>query len=69
MSKIYKRTSFSFSNEKFMLGCLEDKHFLNLSAGLREENNTNISSTEDRLQTMRAIFESIILKIAHKNIN
>ena len=25
-----KRPLFSFSNEKFMLGCLEDKYFLHL---------------------------------------
>ena len=30
MSKKDKQSSFSFSNEKFMLGCLEDKYFLNL---------------------------------------
>ena len=29
MSKKDKRPSFSFSNENFMLGCFEDKYFLN----------------------------------------
>ena len=32
MAKKDKRLSFSFSNEKFMLGCLGDKYFLNFSA-------------------------------------
>ena len=31
---------FSFSNEKFILGYLEDKYFLNFFPWLREENNT-----------------------------
>ena len=38
MSKKDKRPSFSFSNEKLMLGCLEEKYFLDFSAWLREEN-------------------------------
>ena len=45
MSKKDEQPAISFSNEKFMLGSLEDKYFLNYSAGLREEKNTNISST------------------------
>ena len=45
MSKKDKRPSFSFSNEKFMLGFLKVEHFLNFSALSREGNNANISST------------------------
>ena len=45
MSKKDKRSSFSCSKQKFMLGYLEDKYFLNFSARSREENNTNVSST------------------------
>ena len=39
-----KRPSSSFSIENFMLGCLDDKYFLNLSALSGEENGTNMSS-------------------------
>ena len=35
----------SFSIEKFMLACVDDKYCWNLSAWLREENSANISST------------------------
>ena len=38
-----KRPSSSFSIENFMLGCLDDKYSLNLSAWSGEENSTNIS--------------------------
>ena len=31
MSKKDKQLSFSFSNENIMLGCLEDKYYLNFS--------------------------------------
>ena len=33
----------SYSVENVMLGCLDDKHSLNLSAWSGEENSTNIS--------------------------
>ena len=65
MSKKDKQPSFSFSNEKFMLGCFKDKYILNFSAWSSEESNTNMSSTY-QLQTMRAIFEPFIFKTSHK---
>ena len=37
--------SFSLSVEKLMLGCLDDKYSLNLTAWSREGNSTNMSST------------------------
>ena len=51
-----------------MLGCLEDKYFLNFSAWSREENNTNIiniPSIEDRLwgQSLSHLFPKLHLKI------
>ena len=45
MSKKGKQSSFSFSIEKLMLGCLDDKYSLNLSAWSGEENSANMSST------------------------
>ena len=41
-SKKGKQLSSSFSIENFMLGCLEDKYSLNLSAWSGEENSTNV---------------------------
>ena len=40
-----KQSSFSFSIEKFLLGCLDGKYSLNLSAWSGEENSANMSST------------------------
>ena len=67
-----KRPSLSYSNEKFMLGCLDDKYSLNVSVWSREENHItaiNIPSIEYRLQTTTAIFELFIFTIAHKNVS
>ena len=71
MSKKDKPQLLSFSNEKFMLGCLEDKYFLNFCLIERRKQYKyiiNIPSVGDRLQTMRAIFEPFFFKTAHKNI-
>ena len=43
-SKEGKQQSFSFSIKKIMLGCLDGKYSLNLSAWSREENSANMSS-------------------------
>ena len=43
-SKEGKQQSFSFSIKKFMLGGLDGKFSLNLSAWSREENSANMSS-------------------------
>ena len=44
-SKECKHPSFSFSIEKFMFWCLDDKHVLNLYAWSREEKSANMSLT------------------------
>ena len=44
ISKKGKQPSSSFSIESFMLGCLDDKYSLKLSAWSEEENSTNMSS-------------------------
>ena len=73
MAKKDKRPSFSFANEKFMLECLEEKCLFKLfcliEKGKQYKYIINIPSIEDRLQTMRAIFEPFIFKTAHKNIS
>ena len=67
MSKKGKRLSFSFSNEKFMLGCF--KLFCKIERGKQYKYVINIPSTKDRLQTKRAIFEPFIFKTSHKNVS
>ena len=57
MSKKDKGASFSFTNEKFMLGCLDDKYFLNFSAWPKEDNQGVI----------QGVFEIINRFWAHKN--
>ena len=73
MSKKDKRPSVFFSNEKFIYWDVwKENIVLNVSAWSTEDNNTNvikIPSTEDRLQTMRAIFEPFIFKTAYKNVS
>ena len=44
-SKKGKQPSFSFSIEKLILGCLDEKYSFNLSAWPGEKNISNISST------------------------
>ena len=43
-SKKGQQPSFSFTIEKFMLGCLDDKYSLNLSAWSGAVNSANMSS-------------------------
>ena len=61
-----KQTSFSFSIEKSMLGCLDDKYFLNLSACSGKENSANMSSTcllktDLKLDNLKAINFHLVL--------
>ena len=50
MSKKDKRPAFSFSNEKFMLQCVEDKYFLNFDQERAKQYKyiINIPSIKDR---------------------
>ena len=72
MFKKDKRPSFSFPKKKFMWGCLEKKYLFKLfrltERGKQYKYIINIPSVEDRLQTMRAIFEPFIFKTAHKKL-
>ena len=45
ISKKSQQVSFSFSVEKFILRCLDDKDSLNLSTWSGEENSAKMSST------------------------
>ena len=65
-----KRPSLCFSNEEFMLRCLEDKYFLNFLIEIEKQYKyvIKVPSIEDRFQTVTAIFEPFIFKPAHKNV-
>ena len=73
MSKNDKRPSFFFRQQTFYVGMLGRqklfKLFCLIEGGKRYKYIINILSIEDRLQTMRAIFEPFIFKTAHKNIS
>ena len=53
-----------------MLGCFEDKYFLNFLIEIEKQYKyvIKVPSIEDRLQTVTAIFEPFIFKPAHKNV-
>ena len=71
MSKKDKQPSFSFSNEVYvgMFGRkILSKLFCLIEIGKQYKYIIEIPSTEERMQTVRAIFEPFIFKTAHESI-
>ena len=73
-SKKGKQPSFSFSIEHFMLGCLDHKYSLNLSAWSGKYKCTNMLSIcyhviEHKFEIISTISKPFTFKTAHENVS